>query len=734
MKKIILLLICVMLITAVVPVVESLEKNNSYSISLKNNQTGSRDDWTEMQKLHGGSGNGFFGDCISLDDNTVLIGEPNGENGWGSAYIFTNNGGSWTKQAQFIGDCGPDSGFGDSVSLDGDTALVGAMHADRAYVFTRIGTTWTQQATLIPLESSWHFGSSVSLSGDTALVGARRDDMDGYGAAYVFIRSGTNWIQQQKLIASDGQYEDHFGNCVSISGDIAFIGTDTNSVYIFVRTGNTWTQKQKLLCLGGFGTSISLNGDTAFIGAPNDENNGALTGSVYVFAQDVSTWTQQIKLFASDGTDGDYFGGSISFYDDSVIIGAGGDDDNGVGSGSAYIFTRTETTWIQQSKLLPSDGAPNNFFGDSVSLSGDTAIIGAPFDDDNGVDSGSVYVFKKESENQPFYFLHITDLHITKSNARDVWGKALEQINAMDPLPAFVIITGDIMDTGGKDGFGLFIDPWSSSNKPKLVGSKITFDGDGGWSISSTNIPVYICPGNHDSYTIEMKPNTDFSLYENTLADSYYHKSFSIEDKKIEIFSLNSGTAVDYPDITPKGDGLKNTYGNEVTRFPTDLAASAADIRIILTHNPFNYGNNADMIFINEREMFLDVCNQFNVDLLCCGHTHEGEIDKITGEFLADSNQEYVFTPGGDIHIQLVGDNYWKSSLFGEKNPGQYRKIEVLSDGDIKIYAQQSFTSLSNFNQINNGILDNQHHNQLLHRFLERFPNAFPILRYMMGY
>jgi len=270
---------------------------------------------------------------------------------------------------------------------------------------------WWEQDKLLASDGAAYdyFGVSVSIDGDYAIVGADRDDDNGrgFGSAYIFKRDGTSWTQQAKLLASDGAAYDFFGLSVSIDGDYAIVGAwgdDDNgdmsgSAYIFTRSGTAWTEEAKLLASDGaaddsFGVSVSISGDYAVIGAPL---NVGWSGSAYIFTRSGTAWTEQAKLLASDGAADDHFGGSVSIDGDYAIIGARYDDDNGVDSGSAYIFTRSGTAWTEQAKLLPSDGAANDMFGSlrSVSIDGDYAIIGAPYDDDNGVDSGSAYVFKR---------------------------------------------------------------------------------------------------------------------------------------------------------------------------------------------------------------------------------------------------------------------------------------------------------------------------------------------------
>ncbi len=319
--------------------------------------------------------------------------------------------------------------FGYSVALSGDTALIGARFDDddvnglesgSAYVFTRSGTIWSQQAKLTAADGAardW-FGVRVAISGDTAVVTADADDDDvngvESGSVYVFTRSGTTWSLQAKLTAADGAPVDLFGYSVALSGDTAVFGAkfddddvngvDSGSAYVFIRSGTTWSQQSKLIAADGapgdeFGYSVALSGDTAVItaNADDDDINGVDSGSAYVFTRSGTSWSQQAKLTAADGAVGDEFGYSVAIAGDTVVITADADDDdvNGVDSGSAYVFVRSGTTWSQKARLTAADGAAGDQFGGRVAISGDTALIGARLvnDDVNGVDSGAAYVF-----------------------------------------------------------------------------------------------------------------------------------------------------------------------------------------------------------------------------------------------------------------------------------------------------------------------------------------------------
>ena len=292
------------------------------------------------------------------------------------------------------------------VGLGGETALVGAYQDDdqgadsgSAYVFVRSGGAWSQQAKLLPSDGTDgdYFGYSVALAGETALVGAYQDDDQGTssGSAYVFVRSGGAWSQQAKLLPTDGTDFYYFGHAVALAGETALVGGE--SVYIFERSGGAWSQQAKLLpndgAGGAFGYSVALAGETALVGAYQDDDQGTSSGSAYVFVRSSGVWSQQAKLLPTDGAAYDYFGASVAVSDDTALIGAYGDDDQGTDSGSAYVFVRSGGSWSQQAKLLPSDGAAADLLANSVALWGEIALIGAYADDDQGGNSGSAYVF-----------------------------------------------------------------------------------------------------------------------------------------------------------------------------------------------------------------------------------------------------------------------------------------------------------------------------------------------------
>ncbi len=381
--------------------------------------------------------------------------------------------------------------FGNVVAISGDTVVVGAHDecggatgingngstnganfSGAAYVFVRDGANWIQQAYLKASNTGAgdQFGYSVAVAGDTVVIGALAEASNAAGvngdqsnnsaansgAAYVFVRNGTNWTQQAYLKASNPEGPDGFGVSVSISGDFIVVGAagessnaqgingdQTNNfsfasgaAYVFVRSGNDWSQQAYLKPSNttngiSFGSSVAVAGDTVVVGAPNERGaatgvNGDQTdsqisqpGAAYVFVRNGVNWSQQAYLKASNTGAGDQFGYSVSVSGNTVVVGAYGEDSSATGingnqnndladfSGAAYVFTRSGANWSQQAYLKASNTGASDQFGYSVSVSGDTALVGAIRESSSatGIDgsqtnnlassSGAAYIFTR---------------------------------------------------------------------------------------------------------------------------------------------------------------------------------------------------------------------------------------------------------------------------------------------------------------------------------------------------
>lgn len=368
--------------------------------------------------------NDEFVASVGISGDTLIIGSPGPDLAFGAAHVFRRSDTEWQQEAKLGAAAGAhaDDDFGRSVSLSGDVAVIGAPLFDRtlpasidhgaAFVFRRTGTTWMQEQVLAPMPSSQvgdKFGTSVAVDGDRIIVGApQTDDVLGpanagnSGSAYVFHYNGTMWVQEGKLVAADADSPDMFGTTVAIDGEWAFVAAvddkipfKAGSVYVFRRMGTNWQQVQRLNASDAadnrrFGGAISLDGTVAAIG---DRANAAQR--VYVFRYNGANWVEEAKLAASDRADNDFFGTTVAIRADVLLVGAPLNDDNGISSGSAYVFQRAAGVWTEVKKLITSDAAASDRFGDSIAFGEAYAAVGARTDDLN---KGSVYVFNFTAE------------------------------------------------------------------------------------------------------------------------------------------------------------------------------------------------------------------------------------------------------------------------------------------------------------------------------------------------
>lgn len=230
----------------------------------------------------------------------------------------------------------------------------------------------------------------------------------------IFLGTGTvhakNNYQQHKLLATDGQSEDHFGYSMAIDGKTALVGSpksdhtksgnDVGSVYVYTRTKHGWQEQTTLTANDGvagdtLGGNVALYNNTAVAGAIGHDERGKNAGAAYVFRHSNGLWVQEAKLTAADGSADDAFGQSIAVSTDTIVIGAPHDDDHGPSSGSVYVFERIGKNWIQQSKLTAPDGAEGDVFGISIAIDGDTLLVGADLHDEKAQNAGAVYVFTR---------------------------------------------------------------------------------------------------------------------------------------------------------------------------------------------------------------------------------------------------------------------------------------------------------------------------------------------------
>lgn len=265
-----------------------------------------------------------------------------------------------------------------------------------------------------------YFGNSVAIDGDVAVV-ASVNYLLQTGRVTVIERIGGTWQKVAELSASDAAIQDNFGVDVDISGDVIVVGANldddtysgSGSVYVFEKPVGGWQDMTETCKLNAsdpgssdyFGYAVAIDGNYIVAGAYCNDDNGLQSGSAYVFEKPVSGWqamTETAKLLPSDGASNDYFGCSIDISGNIVIVGAYNDDDNGSNSGSVYLFEKPVTGWVnstQTAKLLASDGVIDDNFGQYLSISGNVIAVTAPARDESFTNTGSIYVFEKSGAN-----------------------------------------------------------------------------------------------------------------------------------------------------------------------------------------------------------------------------------------------------------------------------------------------------------------------------------------------
>jgi uncharacterized repeat protein (TIGR01451 family) len=345
--------------------------------------------------------------------------------------------GGFVEQKLVASDGMADARLGWSVAIDGDTAVVGAYFDNgegSAYVFVRNGTIWIEQQKLTSSDGSYgkFFGYSVAISGDSVVVGAPEDDAAGSrsGSVYVFVRRGTIWTEQQKLTASDPIASGVFGVSVAISEDTLIVGaagdsdpyTLSGSSYVFVRSNGVWMLQEKLTTGGasdGFGYPVSIDGDTLVVGSPRDDEGGSSAGAAYVYANYGSSWIEQQKLRANDSAAQKNFGSSVSIDGDTIVLGSPA---SGGIADAAYIFVRSGATWVEQEKFVHGF---DEGFGRSVAVNGSSVVVGSYFYDLTSpyakFHAGSAYVFIRDG----YTWTERTRVNASDAASNDLFGNSV---------------------------------------------------------------------------------------------------------------------------------------------------------------------------------------------------------------------------------------------------------------------------------------------------------------------
>jgi Ni,Fe-hydrogenase maturation factor len=367
---------------------------------------------TKLLASDGTAGDGF-GYAVAATDGMVAVGAYGAGDFTGAVYVFEKNStGQYEQVSKLVASDGTGGDlFGSALVATDGMVVVGAYQkgswTGSVYVFEKNSTgQYDQVSKLVASDGARgdRFGWAVAATDGMVVVGAY---LDGVGSGYVFEKNSTGQYEQvSKLMASDGAGGDRFGFALAATDGMVVVGayqkgSSTGSVYVFEKNSTgQYEQVSKLVASDGtvndsFGWAVAATDDMVAVGAKGDDDKGVASGSVYVFEKNSNGQYGQVgKLVASDGASSDNFGYAVAATDGMVVVGARYDDDKGSSSGSVYVFEKNITGQYEQaSKLVASDGAASDWFGYAVAATDGMVVVGAYFDDDKGKDSGSVYAF-----------------------------------------------------------------------------------------------------------------------------------------------------------------------------------------------------------------------------------------------------------------------------------------------------------------------------------------------------
>jgi hypothetical protein len=361
----------------------------------------------------------YFGLSVAVRGDTAIVGAYGKSDlvrNAGAAYAFTRNSGSWTQQAR-LGTSTPliDAYLGATVATNGSYTAAGAPYAsvgaqNDGVVYLFSNATWQQQTILLPNDpdSLSQFGNALAINDNTLFVGAPMHDSFGVnaGAVYVFTFDGVSWVQRQKLIGADTVPGDRFGSALALNDGWLAVsaplhsspGSPGGAVYLFQFDGVSWVQRYKVgapdtIAGDRFGSALALDDGWVAVSAPLHRFVGSASGAVYLFEFNGTAWAQRQKFVASDTAGSDQFGSALALENRRLVVGAPLHNSNGPASGAVYIFERATTTWIERAKLIGSDTNAGDRLGGSISIDGNTILVGAYGDTAAGPATGAAYVF-----------------------------------------------------------------------------------------------------------------------------------------------------------------------------------------------------------------------------------------------------------------------------------------------------------------------------------------------------
>src|SRR5690606_7592537 len=231
------------------------------------------------------------------------------------------------------------------------------------------------------------------------------------GAVYVLSPVGNAWTQTQLLVPADGKADWEFGTALAADGDVLVVGVPaanpfghfSGAAYVFERHGDMWHETAKLLASDGefldtFGFRVDVAGDVIVVGARFEASQGANAGAAYVFERSGAEWLETAKLTASDGATDDWFGESVATDGNAVIVAAPNQDEVASDAGAVYVFAKVAGEWQEVDKVVASDGEANEHFGSAVAMTSQHAVVGAYGESDIGPNGGAAYVLERTGD------------------------------------------------------------------------------------------------------------------------------------------------------------------------------------------------------------------------------------------------------------------------------------------------------------------------------------------------
>lgn len=365
----------------------------------------------------------FFGRTVSLSGDVAILGALGDESHAfhnGAAYIFRHDGTEWVEEAKLLpDDLAEGDEFSTAVSIDGDLAVIGAPfhraagapagHVGAVYVYRHDGLDWSLDAKLTPTtpDNPWNFGVSVAVSGERLLVGSsseRPNSVLEAGAAYAFRYDGAAWVQEARLLPTVLERYSGFGFSCSLSGDVALIGGSSwhnngpGTAHVFRLSGGTWVEEASLapadsLPRERYGFAVSISGDAALVGASQDDDLNTNSGAVHFYRYSGGVWREEAKLYGRSEFCCERFGQSVSIDGHQALVGALDTQLGRDRSGSAYLFRFDGQTWTNELILTPRERVTGDDLGFAAALSDDWALVGAYGDSSLEWNNGAAYFF-----------------------------------------------------------------------------------------------------------------------------------------------------------------------------------------------------------------------------------------------------------------------------------------------------------------------------------------------------